>query len=195
VSSHRPAWRTLRRRFTLGSGPLKRTSDRVEFLSRVALALVLLLAVPVGLLAGAAAYVDVSATAQLQADTRSPETATLLLDAPDSGTAEISVPTSATWTTPDGTTRTGEVDATPGAVAGTTVDVWVDERGRITERPLTEGEVTGQAGVIGVLIALALVIVGMSSHLVVLWMLERRRYRRWEAGWTSVAPMWVTRFR
>jgi hypothetical protein len=195
VSSRRPAGRTLRRRFTLGSGPLKRTSDRLEFLSRVALALALLVAVPVGLLAGAAAYVDVSATAQQQADTRSPETATLLLDAPDSGTAEISVPTSATWTTPDGTTRTGEVDASPGAVAGTTVDVWVDERGRITERPLTEGEVTGQAVVIGILIALALVIVGMCSHMVVLWVLERRRYRRWEAGWASVAPLWVSRFR
>ena len=45
--------RTLRRRFTLGSGPLKPTSDRIEFLSRVVLVLLLLAALPVGLVVGA----------------------------------------------------------------------------------------------------------------------------------------------
>jgi hypothetical protein len=167
----------------------------VEFASRVVVALALLFAIPLGLLAGAVASVDVAATARQQADTRVPATATLLLDAPDSASAAVSVPTPASWTTPDGARRTGRVDASPGAVAGSTVDVWVDEHGRITERPLTAGEVTGQAVVIGALTALAAVIAGMSSHLVVLWLLERRRFRRWEAGWSSVEPLWVSRFR
>jgi len=195
VSSRLVPGRSLRRRFTLGSGPLKRTSDRVEFGSRVVLALALLLAVPLGLVAGAVAHTGVAATAQQQAETRSPELALLLADAPDSGVAEISVPAPARWTAPDGGARTGTVDASPGAPAGTTVEVWVDLHGRITERPLTEGEVTGQAVVIGALVALAAVIAGMSSHLGVLWLLERRRYRRWAAGWASVEPLWVSRFR
>jgi hypothetical protein len=195
VSSRRVPGRTLRRRFALGSGPLKRTSDRVEFVSRVVLALALLLAVPLGLLGGAVAHTGVEATAQQQADTRTPALALLLADAPDGTAAEVSVPASAGWTAPDGGARTGTVDASPGAPAGTTVDVWVDERGRITDPPLTGSEVTGQAVVIGSLVSLAVVIAGMSGHLVVLWLLERRRYRRWEAGWASVEPLWVSRFR
>jgi hypothetical protein len=195
VSSRRVPERTLRRRFTLGSGPLKRTSDRVEVLSRVVLALALLLALPLGLLAAAITYTGVAATAQHQAVTRFTETATLLADAPETPAAVVSVPTAGAWTAPGGKARTGTVDAAPGALAGTTVDVWVDATGRITERPLSHGEVVGQGVVVGVLTALGLVIAGMSSHLVVLWLLERRRYRRWEDGWASVEPLWVSRFR
>jgi hypothetical protein len=195
VSSRRDAGRTLRRRFTLGSGPLKRTSDRVEFVSRVVLALALLLAVPLGLLAGAMAHTAVAALEQQQAATRTAATATLLADAADGRPGDLSVPTSALWTAPDGAGRTGHVDAEPGARAGSTVDIWVDQAGRLTERPLTDGEVTGQAVVIGVLVGLGAVIAGMTSHLVALWLLERRRFRRWERGWASVEPLWVSRFR
>jgi hypothetical protein len=174
---------------------LKRTSDRVEFASRVLLALALLLAVPLGLLAGAVAHTAVGAVEQQQAATRSPAIATLLTDAPTSGYAGVSVPTSATWAVPGGAIRTGTVEAPAGAATGSTVDVWVDGAGRLTDRPLTDGEVTGQAVVIGVLVGLAVLIAGMTSHLVVLWVLDRRRFRRWEKGWTAVEPLWVSRFR
>jgi hypothetical protein len=185
----------LRRRFTLGSGPLKRTSDRVEFLSRVVLVLALLAATPAGLAVGTATYTGVLATAEHQAVTRSPTTATLLADAPaKNGTGTAGVPTSATWTAPGGASRTGQVDAPAGARAGTTVDVWVDRAGALTDRPLTSGEVVGQGVVVGVLTGLGLVIAGLSSHLVVLVLLERRRLRRWEAGWAAVAPLWGSRF-
>jgi hypothetical protein len=167
----------------------------VEFLSRVVLALALLLAVPLGLLAGAVTYTGVAATAQQEADTRTTETATLLADAKDGTASDASVPTPATWTAPDGEPRTGTVEATPGARAGSTVDVWVDAAGRLTDRPLSPGEVVGQSVVVGVLVALGAVIAGLTSHLVTLWVLERRRYRRWEAGWASVEPLWVSRFR
>jgi hypothetical protein len=195
VRSRRGPARTLRRRFTLGSGPLKRASDRVEFASRVVLALALLLAVPLGLLAGAVAHTAVAALEQQQTATRIAATATLVADADDESSGIVSVPTSAVWTGPDGAARSGHVDAEPGARAGSTVDIWVDEAGRLTERPLTDGEVTGQAVVIGVLVGLGALIAGMSSHLVVVWLLERRRFRRWERGWASVEPLWVSRFR
>ncbi|NYJ08760.1 Rv1733c family protein [Petropleomorpha daqingensis] len=187
--------RTLRRRFTLGSGPLKRASDRAEFASRVVLALALLLAVPLGLLAGAMASTAVTAVEQQQAATRTMETATLLADAGNGGSDAVTVPTSARWTAPDGGARTGDVEARPGARAGSTVDIWVDADGRRTERPLTDGEVVGQAVVIGVLVGLGVVIAGMTSHLVVVWLLERGRVRGWEKGWASVEPLWVSRFR
>jgi hypothetical protein len=195
VSTGRGPERTLRRRFTLGAGPLKRTSDRVEFASRVVLALALLLAVPLALLAGAVAHTAVTAVEQEQVAARTAETATLVADAPENSSGAVSVPTPAVWTAPDGAARTGHVRAEPGARAGSTVDIWVDRTGRLTERPLTDGEVVGQAVVIGVLVGLGTVIAGMTSHLVVLWVLERRRFRRWERGWASVEPLWVSRFR
>jgi hypothetical protein len=167
----------------------------VEFASRVVLALALLLAVPLGLLAGAVADTAVTAVEQQQAATRTAETATLLAAADHGEPGDVSVPTSARWTTPDGAARTGHVEAEPGARAGSTVDIWVDEAGRRTERPLTDGEAIGQAVVIGVLVGLGVVIAGMTGHLVTLWLLERRCSRRWEKGWASVEPLWVSRFR
>lgn len=194
MSSSRVPGRTLRRRFTLGSGPLKRTSDRVEFASRVLLLLALLLAAPVGLLAGAATYSGVLVTARHEAATRSTETATLLGDAPRSDTVEY-VAVLATWTTQAGIGRSGLVEAPTGSPAGTSVDVWVDPAGRITDRPLTHGEVVGQGVVVGAVAVLGVVIAAMSCHLVVLLQLEGRRNRRWAAGWASVEPLWVSRFR
>jgi hypothetical protein len=166
----------------------------VEFASRVVLLLALLLAAPVGAVAGSATYSGVLVTAHHEAATRVAETATLLADAPRSDEVD-DVRAQAVWTTPAGSTRTGEVDAPAGALAGTTVDVWVDGTGRLTDRPLTHGEVVGQGVVVGVVALLGVVIAGMSSHLLVLWLLERRRNRRWERGWASVEPLWVTRFR
>jgi hypothetical protein len=194
VSTPAPA-RTLRRRFTLGSGPLKRTSDRVEFASRVVLLVALVLAAPVGLLAGAAGYTSLQATAEQEADTRFPVTATLLADAarPEAGGADA--PAEAFWTAPDGSTPSGQVDAPAGARAGDAVAIWVDASGRVTPEPLPSGEVVVQAVVIGFLAALFLVITGMAGHLVVVWQLDRRRARRWADGWSSVAPVWASRFR
>ncbi|MGY1616203.1 hypothetical protein ACI797_05605 [Geodermatophilus sp. SYSU D00691] len=188
--------RTLRRRFTLGSGPLKRACDRVEFLSRVVLVVLLLAAVPAGTVVGTRTSGTLHAVAAEQAATRHPTSATLLADAREGeGPATPAVPTPATWLGPDGLGYTGEVDAPVGSRSGTTVDVWVDDDGRLTDEPLTGGEATGQGVVLGVLTALGLVIAALSGHLVVLWLLERRRDRRWEQGWAAVEPLWATRFR
>ncbi|MGY1605030.1 Rv1733c family protein [Geodermatophilus sp. SYSU D00815] len=188
--------RTLRRRFTLGSGPLKRASDRVEFLSRVVLVLALLAALPAGLVVGGRASATMHAVAAEQAAERHRVSATLLSDAEaDDGPATPDVPTAATWLGPDGTARSGDVDAPAGARSGTTVDVWVDDAGALTDDPLTSAEATGQGIVLGVLTALGTVLAALSGHLLVVWLLERRRLRRWERGWASVEPLWVSRFR
>lgn len=196
MSGSRAPARTLRRRFTLGSGPLKRTSDRVEVLSRLLLVLALLAALPAGLVVGGTAAAGVRALAEEQAATRQQARATLLSDAPDVDSVyDTRVPAPAVWTGPDGAGRTGDVDAPAGARAGSPVEIWVDRDGRETPAPLTDSEVTGQGVVLGALTFLGLVIAGLSSHLLVLWRLERRRFRRWEAGWAAVEPLWASRFR
>ncbi|WP_448628134.1 Rv1733c family protein [Geodermatophilus sp. URMC 64] len=196
MSGSRAPARTLRRRFVLGSGPLKRTSDRVEFLSRLVLLLALLTAVPAGLVVGGTAAADLRAVAEEQAATRQQASATLLSDAPEhSGSYPRKVPAAAVWTGPDGGSRTGDVDAPAGARAGSPVAIWVDPDGRVTEAPLTDSEITGQGVVLGALTTIGVIIAGLSSHLFVLWQLERHRFRRWEAGWAAVEPLWASRFR
>ena len=194
MSPNRPG-RSRRRRFTLGSGPLKRTSDRVEFASRVLLLLALLSAVPVGLAVGAAAWTAVHATADAQAATRSEVTATLLFDAPEPEPGSDTARTTAVWTAPEGGTRSARIDAPAGARAGEEVGIWVDRSGDLTPAPLDEAQVAGQAVVIGVLAGLGLLLAALTGHLLVTWALDRRRDRQWATGWLAVEPLWVSRFR
>ena len=86
----------LLRRFTLGSGPLKRGSDRLEFVARVLLVCSLLTAVPISLAVGTAAHTHVAAEATAQAADRHRVTARLVADVPATagveGTGRPSVP-------------------------------------------------------------------------------------------------------
>jgi len=160
-----PLRRALRR-FALGSGPLRRGSDRLEFASRLFLALLLLLAAPLAVAAGHSVAAGVDATVQHQAHTRLPERATLLRDAaaqPSPGSLQASTP--AAWLGPDGLSHVGSVPARPGARAGSSVGIWVDRAGRPVEAPLVAGSVRAQAIVAGVVVFLAVVIAGLAAGL------------------------------
>lgn len=190
-----PRLRRGLRLFTLGSGPLKRRSDRLEFAARILLVLILLLAFPIAIAGGRSVATGLEATAQHQADTRTPERATLLHDAPaQPPEGDMQVATTATWQAPDGTTHLGTVPASPGAHAGTSVDIWVDRSGRPVEPPMSRAAIDDEALVAGSVIFLGVVIAGLSMHLVVQALLTRQRNRRWAAGWQAVEPLWVSRF-
>lgn len=183
------------RLFTLGSGPLKRRSDRLEFAARILLTLILLLATPLAVAAGRSVAAGLDATAAHQAHTRTPERATLLRDAvaqPSGGGPQV--PTSATWLGRDGQAHVGRVPVSPGARAGTSVAIWVDRSGRPVEPPISAAAAEDEGLVAGCVIFLGIVIAGLSMHLVVHALLTRQRHRRWAAGWQAVAPLWASRF-
>lgn len=206
---HRPAGgrtggaaRRALRRLTLGSGPLKRKTDRVEVLSRLLLAIVLVLAAPVALAVANAAATDLRATAASGATTRNPGLAVLLEDAASrpgagSGThaAGTTTPTDGTWTAPDGTTREGEVPALFGSRAGDAVRVWIDEDGALTRAPLRDSSVTAVTVVTGGGTFVLVVALACAAHGLVCWTLNRRRDRRWSADWAEVEPTWSSRLR
>lgn len=75
-----PGSRTLRR-LLLGSGPLRRGSDRLEVLGGLAAVLMVVLAVPVALAVGTAVWTDSRAQASEQAVTRTLTEAVLTADA------------------------------------------------------------------------------------------------------------------
>ena len=104
----RPTAGHLLRRFTLGSGPLKRTSDRLQFLARVLLVVSFVTAIPISLAVVSAAYTQARTQALAQAADRHPVTARLLdavpapaEEAQNSITADREWAT-AVWTDPAG---------------------------------------------------------------------------------------------
>jgi hypothetical protein len=177
------------RRFTLGSGPLKRTSDRLQFLSRLVLLLAVLVVVPLSAVVGSSVSGHLHAVARQQAAVRTSVPATLLFDAATGDRA--TTPTTAAWAGADGVPRTGAVPAPAGARAGSVVRVWVDTAGTLTTAPLGDGDIAADtiaAVVLGPGSALALL--GL-AHVVLVTVLDRRRARRWAEGWAAVEPLWT----
>src|SRR4051794_11138022 len=125
------------RRFTLGSGPLKRGSDRVQLVGRLLVVLSFLLAPPLAVGTTTRATAHLQTVAAGQAAERSPVRAVLLEDAPGTGTrspyyadgGSSNPATRAVWPVPGGTSREGTVLVAPGSSAGTSVKVWVTRSG------------------------------------------------------------------
>ena len=183
------------RRLLLGSGPLKRMSDRIEVLSRLLLVVVLTLAAPMALVVANATATDLRATAQQETATRTQVAAVLLEDAPPGtdGGLGISTWTEGTWTAPDGSTRQGEVLARPGSRAGDSVAVWIDQDGARTGAPLRESDVTAATASTGGGTFLLFAAAAVGAHGLVCWRLNRHRDRRWSADWAVVEPRWSGR--
>lgn len=186
---------TMVRRFTLGSGPLKRGSDRLQFLLRLALLLSVLAAVPIALAVATATWTDLRVTADRQQATRHGEEATLLRDAPlASATGQTVVPAAVSWTAPDGTRREGWVPVPPGMRSGHAVRVWVDDGGALTRRPMDRGAVTGEAVLTGSVTFLCVLVTAVGAHFLAVRLIDRYRARRWATEWAEVEPQWLRRF-
>ena len=125
-------------------------------------------------------------------------TAVLVQDAPTpAGAGDDRAPsearqTAARWTGPDGIVRTGTIDADPGLRRGSAVPIWVDDRGAVAPPPgrRCAGSDAAAAAFI-VVVALAAGLAGI--HRIVVWWLDRRRLRAWQAEWLVVGPRWSHR--
>lgn len=108
---------------------------------------------------------------------------------PVPATAQLSL----RWAAPHGSWRTGEIMIARRAVAGSTVTVWVDGRGRLAHPPLSRAEVTDQVirAAVATPVALALLLAAVGG--VVSLLLDRHRLGCWEADWSAVEPRWTHR--
>ena len=186
----------LRRR-TLGSGPLTRTSDRLEALARILLCIVLLLAIAVALAVATATYSQRRSEATAQASDRHRVDAELLEDVSSptvasEGTAYVGR-AAAVWTAPSGDERRAVISVRTGAEAGSTVSIWVDRAGDRTAPPLGNGDVVTLAVGFAVLTYLGISVVAASAYRLFRRVLERSRARRWAAEWAAVEPVWTGR--
>jgi hypothetical protein len=183
------------RTFTLGRGPLKRGSDRLEFAARLVLVLVVLVSVPVALAVGTVVHEHLRATAEQQADELTRVTAVALEGAEpvQEGRSSGWFRTSARWTAPDGTEVEAVVTTLRDTSAGDPLTVWTTGDGRPTATPPTSREVLRYTVV--------LVLVGWSWSLVAAGtgylglcrILDRHRDRRWTREWAAIEPTWSRR--
>ncbi|MGY1792469.1 hypothetical protein ACI796_00645 [Geodermatophilus sp. SYSU D00525] len=186
--------------FTLGSGPLKRGTDRLEVLGRLAVVLALLAAAPLAVAVTTATQHSLEAQADAQAAERHLVRAVLLEDAPGTLDADGfgdrvagAVPARATWAAPDGPPREGSLNVRPQTPAGTAVSVWVDDGGRVTREPMDPGSIPAAATAVGVLALVGVPLAAWTLHTVLCCCLDARRDRQWTEGWAAVEREWSAR--
>ena len=178
----------------LDRNPLRRRSDRAETAMLGVLLTVFLAGAPVAAhAAGSWTYATSAREAQAQQAARHQVPATLLQSATLSSIGGGGAEAQARWRAPDGQVRTGQIFVSGSALAGSTVMVWTNQAGQVSESPLQQSQVTGRtvmAQVIAVAaLAVTLIIVGWAAH----WALERRKLAAWDAEWLATEPRWSPR--
>ena len=151
--------------------PLRRRTDLAQGLIAVGLFLAVLAATPAAMfLIGDTAYRHHKETARHQAATWPHTPAVLVHDAPrhpEPGSYEAKktlYPATVRFTDPHGHTRTAKTDVEPALAAGSTVHVWVNDEGKITDPPLTTEQVRNRTMVYAVLAALAVPLLGAAAY-------------------------------
>jgi hypothetical protein len=191
------------RRFTLGSGPLKRRSDRFQVIGRFVVALSFLLAPLLAVAAATTTTVHLQAVAESEAAERSRTRAVLLEDAPartrpssDYGNPPPrTVPVRAAWPVADGTSREGTVLVPPRTPVGTAVPVWVNRQGNPTSAPLERARIPGSAAATGALALIGVPMAAWTLYAFLCLALDAHRERRWAQDWAAVEPVWNSRLR
>jgi hypothetical protein len=115
----------------------------------------------------------------------------LKLDAP-SGGAYADPGAQARWTAHDGKVITGEIPVPLGTAVGSTQWLWVTADGQVTNPPLQDSQVTGQAYVAEGFGVVTLAVLLAITGLVTRWTLDKRRMAAWDAEWRTTGPRWTT---
>jgi hypothetical protein len=170
--------------------PLRRPVDRRQRRASIALALAAALLLPVaGWLAGAWIYHVNAEVERAEQATRHRVGAVLTGDStlhPGGRPYVVSSAAPATWRAPDGTQRTAEIASRPGALAGSTQPLWVDDSGAPVSPPQSRTQTVLAVAVVEFLTVLA----AGSLVAVTGWLLRRRfdrqRYALWDAEWARM---------
>ena len=187
------------RRLGFDRNPLRRGTDRIEATLRLVLVVLLVAAVPAAaVLAGQRADHLALNRAHAQRAADHLVTAVLLQQAPAAGSPDpytlvqtYSVP--ARWQPPGLPSRTGEVLATAGARQGSTVRIWIDPSGAITNLPIDHRDIVGDVCIAVVATCLGSWLVLLASSTLARRALDRRRLRAWDAEWRASGPLWSGR--
>ncbi len=176
----------------LDRNPLRRGTDRIEAAIRLAVMILLIVAVPVAAVA-AGRWADHLALRQAQTQQAADHlvNAVLLRQAPATGVPDpyTSIQKAwvlARWQLPGLPARSGEVLAAAGARQGSIVPTWVNASGAVTDPP-------PDVWIDVMLTCLASCLVLLGSQVLARRALDRRRLSTWEAEWRATGPLWSGR--
>jgi len=176
--------------------PLRRGSDRLETLLTGALIVVFAVAAPLAGRAGAS-WEHAAAAREMRAQQTliHDVPATLLQAVPawDPGLGGYLPEAQARWTAPAGRARTGWIFVAGGAAKGSTVHIWVNQTGALSDPPLQPSQITGRTQ-----IAQWAAVAVLAAFLLTVWALVRRaldacRMAAWDAEWLANGPRWSPR--
>lgn len=190
--------RTVRQAFP-GRNELATAGDRLEGAALALAVVVALLAVPFAGAGGSELHARQRAQATSERETHRPVEAVLVQDAPpavevdDRGTVLETTPVPATWAGPEGQVLTGDVQAHFGALAGTTVRIWIDGRGGVTPPPLSPAGAAVNAAGLALLVWSGSTGAAALLYLLIRFAHTRMRRRRWELEWRQVSHDWTAR--
>jgi hypothetical protein len=176
--------------------PLRRRTDRIEAVVRLATLILLLVAVPMATFAAGRQADHVAlrnAHAQQVADHE--VTAVLLQQAPPTGIPDPYTSIQMTlvlarWQPPGRPARSGPVPAPAGARAGSTVTVWVDASGAVTSPPTDPRVIIGDVCMAAMVTCLVASLLVLGANALARRALDRRRIRAWDAEWRATGPLW-----
>ncbi|MFD9394034.1 hypothetical protein ACFWBB_25835 [Streptomyces sp. NPDC060000] len=181
------------------NNPLRRRSDVVEAWTALAVAALLLVAVPLaGVFAGRWAHADARTVAsQLRAE-RHRVRAEVVGHPPATmpsveGGRQQTVRVAVRWTPSGEHARTAVARVPEGTRAGDMVDVWFDAHGRSVTPPPNDTMVWQHTLTLGTCAAGGTAAVVLLGHSVVRRTAMRHRLDEWEREWARTEPRWTRR--
>ena len=183
----------LARGFLPDRNPLRRACDRVETFLLAGLFVAAVVAAPFAAQAAShAAYAGATRAQQAQQAARHQVPAVLTQAAgfTVSGYLGYLVPVQATWTSVTGVKHAGQIMATAGSAKGSTVIVWTDAAGNLTNPPLRPSQVSGQGSMAALGAVVGVGVVYLCATVIVRSVLNRRRMAAWAADWAVTARVW-----
>ncbi|MEU1178558.1 hypothetical protein ABZ464_13060 [Streptomyces sp. NPDC005820] len=179
--------------------PLRRRSDVVEAWTTLAVALLLLVAVPLaGAVAGLWAHDRAQTVAVQQRAERHRVRAEVVGRVPDhlpsaDGVRERTYRVTVRWTPPGERTRTTEARVPEGTHKGDLVDVWFDARGHAVAPPSTGTAVWQHTLTMGACAAGGTAALVLLGHTVTRRVAMRHRLDEWDREWARTEPEWTRR--
>ena len=181
--------------FLVGTGSLKRGTDRLEMVFHLFLLLAVLSAVPAGLVTGTAVARHDAAVAAQQARSRHQVQAVALADAQaaDGASADAAEVTTVAWTGLKGRQTTAVISVDPTVRTGDHVPIWVTTTDRkLSNPPLSGSDVRATAAWVGIMTAFGTILIGLLVLAAGRRALDARRFRQWAADWQAVEPVWTS---
>ncbi|MEU9606019.1 hypothetical protein [Streptomyces sp. NPDC048057] len=184
------AWRWRR-------NPLRRRSDVVDAWIGLLLALLLFVGAPLaGALTGWAVHAREAAEAdRLRASSHSVQ-AVVTEQLPRAGTdsqqlgGAVLLPATVRWTTADGT-RTGVAKVPAGTERGGSVQIRIDDRGKVVPPVRSDAVITADAIETGSVVTAGTFLVVAGVRLTANALSTRHHLVEWERDWVKTAPEWT----